>query len=258
MRYIHRRFIEIIAGWALCFGIAHAQNQAADEPFPLKLDGDIGLGVYYTRSIIRDRRESALVLPYTYFDYGRLFARIDTFGVKTLKIGYGYLEFAGRVEFDGFKTDTPGLQGLHGRKNSLPLGIGTLQETPVGALFLNAFHDVNKSSGNLFDVTYIGRFTTQSITVYPQAGVEYLSKRYVDYYYGVSTQEASSGRHGRYQPGGALNPFVAVMMEIKITADWNLNLFARHKWLAASIHDSPLVGQKGMDTVFASLAYRFK
>jgi outer membrane protein len=258
MRAIHRYFIHILAGWALCCGIAHAQNPPAEESFPLKIDGDIGVGVYYTRSIIRDRRESALVLPYAYFDYGRLFARIDTFGVKTVKIGYGYLELAGRVELDGFKTNTPGLQGLHGRKNSLPLGIGTMQETPVGALFVNAFHDVSPSSGNLFDATYIASFTMQRITVYPQAGVEYLSKRYVDYYYGVLPQEANGSRYGRYQPGGALNPFVAAMLEIKIAADWNLNVFARHKWLAGAIHNSPIAGSKGMDTVFASLAYRFK
>lgn len=259
------RYCEIIAGLAIylaaglfCVATANAQNQTETEEFPLRLDGDIGLGVYDTRSIIRGRNESATVLPYAYADYGRLFARIDTFGIKTMKLGYGYLELAGRVELDGFKANTPGLQGLSERKNSLPLGIGTLQETPLGALFINAFYDVNKSNGNLLEFTYVGKLARQNITIYPQAGAEYLSKQYVGYYYGVSATEATASRHVRYQPGGAFNPFVAAMVETKITADWNLNLFVRHKWLASAIYDSPIVGRKGMDTVFASFAYRFK
>lgn len=265
MPYSQRHIIEIIAGLSICLaaglfcaGTASAQNQAGDDEFPSRVNGDIGLGVYYTSGIIRGRSESATVLPYGYFDYGRMFARIDTFGVKTVKMGYGYLELAGRVELDGFNTDTPGLQGLTRRKNSLPLGIGTLQETPVGAVFFNAFHDFNKSTGNLFDLTYVGKLSANGITFYPQVGAEYLSKQYVNYYYGVSTQEASASRYGRYQPGGAFNPFVAAMIETRISADWNLNLFLRHKWLAGSIHGSPIVDRKGMDTAFVSLAYRFK
>ena len=265
MPSIRRRYFAIaatvaihLAAFVFCTGTAIAQKPTAAEEFPLRADGDIGMGAYYTRSIIRGKTGSATVLPYTYFDYGRMFARIDTFGVKTVKMGYGYLELSGRVELDGFKADVSGLQGLNTRKNSLPLGIGTFQETPVGAFFVNAMHDVNKSTGNLFDLTYVGKFDTQKITFYPQFGAEYLSKQYTGYYYGVSTQEALNSRYGRYQPGGAFNPFVAAMMETRISENWNLNFFLRHKWLDGSISDSPIVDRKSMDTVFFSLAYRFK
>jgi outer membrane protein len=246
------------AAWLLFCANVLVQTPASGEELALKLGGDIGIGVYHTRSIVRDRRERAVVLPYTYFDYGRMFARIDTFGVKTLKLGYGYLELAGRVELDGFNIDAAGLRGLNERKSSIPLGIGTFQETPVGGFFVYALHDVNKSSGNLFDLTYVGKWETKGLTFYPQAGAEYLSKHYVNYYYGVSAGEAGASRFSRYQPGGAFNPFVAVMMEVKVAADWNVNLLVRHKWLAPSIYDSPIVSRKGMDTAFVSLAYRFK
>jgi outer membrane scaffolding protein for murein synthesis (MipA/OmpV family) len=74
----------------------------------------------------------------------------------------------------------------------------------------------------------------------------------------VSAQEAGASRYPRYQPGSAFNPFVAAMVEVKLAADWYLNFYFRHKWLAASIHDSPIVGRSSMDTAFVSLAYRFK
>lgn len=265
MRNFHTISFYIMAGVTICLGIgllsigtASAQTQTGAEEFPLRVEGDVGLGGYYTRSIIRGKAEPAYVLPYGYFDYGRMFARIDTLGVKTVKMGYGYLELVGRVSLDGFKTDTASLQGLTERKNSIPLGIGTFQETPVGAFFVNAFHDVNKSQGNLFEVIYVGELTAPRVTFYPQIGAEYLSKQYVSYYYGVSAQEATTSQYGAYHPGGALNPFLATLIDAKITEKWHLNFYLRHKWLANSIHDSPIVGRKGMDTAFVALSYRFK
>ena len=240
--------------------IAADRDKAPDDEFPLRPDGDLGLGVFRTRSIIRGRNESPVVLPYAYIDYGRLFARIDTIGVKTLKLGHGHLEFSGRVELDGYKTNTPALQGLSRRRDSLPLGISSLQEFPWGAVFVDLFHDVNQSKGNLFDVAYVGKVSWGKATLYPQAGVEYLTRQYTGYYYGVSAQEvlATGARYRFYQPGGASNPFVAGMLEINVAANWNVNLFLRRKWLAAAIHDSPIVGSKVLDTAFLSLAYRFK
>lgn len=255
----------IMAGVMICLGIgllgigtASAQAHTEAGEFPLRVEGDIGLGAYYTRSIIRGKTEPVNILPYGYFDYGRMFARIDTFGVKTVRMGYGYLELAGRVSLNGFKTDTASLQGLTERKNPVPLGIGTFQTTPVGAFYVNAFHDVNKSQGNLFEVIYLGKWATSGVTFYPQIGAEYLSNKYVSYYYGVSAQEATTSQYAAYQPGGAFNPFLVLQIDARITEEWHLNFYLRHRWLASSIQDSPIVGSKGMDTAFVALSYRFK
>lgn len=235
-----------------------AQGSSGADEFPLKVDGDLGIGAYYTHSIVRGKSEPASILPYADFDYGRMFARIDTFGIKTAKMGYGYLEIAGQVELDGFKANTSSLRGLTDRKDSLPLGIGTLQETPVGAFYVNVFHDFGKSKGALVDITYVVSLTHEKVTIYPQIGAEYLSRQYVRYYYGISTQEAVASHYGYYQPGGAFNPYVAALIEARISDDWNLNFLLRHRWLGNSISDSPIVGRKGEDNVFASVSYSFK
>lgn len=253
--------IALICGWLLVWQstpVARAQTIPAASDLPLRIDGDIGGAAYYTRSIVRDNSEPASVLPYAYFDYGRAFVRIDTFGIKTARLGYGYLELAGRITLDGFKTDTAGLRGLGNRKNSMPLGIGSFQETPVGGFFLNAFHDVNQSHGNLYEAIWAGEWQHARLTVYPQLGAEYLSKAYVGYYYGVSTTEAGSSRFTAYQPGGAFNPFLALLGDTDLGNNYHLNFYLRHKWLAGAMHDSPLVGSRAMDTAFMSLSYRFK
>ena len=45
------------------------------------------------------------MLPYLFADYGRFFARVDTFGIKMLPIGNGYLELVGRVSQDGWNAN---------------------------------------------------------------------------------------------------------------------------------------------------------
>jgi outer membrane protein len=72
-------------GIAILSGISQVEAQE----FTPTVDGDIGAGAYYTRSIIKGDPDGSSVLPYLDFKYSRMFARIDTFGVKTLALGYG-------------------------------------------------------------------------------------------------------------------------------------------------------------------------
>jgi outer membrane protein len=232
--------------------IAHA------EEFSRNIDGDIGLGAFYTGRVVRSKTDQISVLPYAYFSYDRAFIRLDTLGVKTWKLGYGYLEIVGRYSQDGFDADTASLAGINDRKTSVPLGIGTLQVTPLGALFINAFHDVNKSGGNLLEVIYVGKLDSLPVAFYPFLGAEYRSKEYVRYYYGISLQEAANSQYAAYQPGGASIPLIGLIADARLTEEYHLNLYVRRRWLGSSIQDSPIVDQKFLDTGYVALSYRFK
>lgn len=229
----------------------------ADE-FPQYIDGDIGLGLFYKSSLVRSKANQTSVLPYAYFNYDRAFIRLDTLGVKTWKLGYGYLELTGRYSQDGFDTDTSSLAGVNNRHASIPLGIGSMQVTPIGAFFINAFHDVNKSGGNLLEVIYVGKRAASWLTLYPQLGAEYRSTGYVRYYYGISAQEAANSLYAAYQPAGALNPLLGLMAEARLSEEYHINFYLRRRWLDSSIQDSPIVNQKFLDTAFVALSYRFK
>jgi len=242
-------------GFFICLMLA---SIAQAEDFSSNLDGDIGLGVYYTSRIVRSKANQTSVLPYAYFNYDRAFIRLDTLGVKTWKLGYGYLEIVGRYSQDGFDTDTNSLTGIKNRQTSIPLGLGTLQVTPIGAFFIDAFHDVNKSGGKLLEVIYVGELKASWMTFYPLLGADYRSKEYVRYYYGISLQEAANSQYTAYQPSGSFNPLMGLMMDARLTEEYHINLYLRRKWLGSSIQDSPIVNQKFMDTGFVALSYRFK
>ena len=230
---------------------------AADE-FSQGLSGDVGLGAYYARGIVASAGDTLSVLPYGDFEYGRVFARVDTLGIKTLKMGNGYLELAARFSQDGFNTDRPDLRGLRSRQTSIPLGVGTLQVTPIGAFLLNAFHDVRDSGGNWLEAIYAAEVELPQVSFYPMLGADYQSSAYVRYYYGISAQEAVLSQYSIYDPGASLNPLVGLIADIKLTDTYHLNFYLRRKWLGDAIRNSPFVSQRYLDTGYIALSYRYK
>ena len=68
--------------------LALALPSCASDVLPQRINGDVGFGGYYTHSIIKSDSDKFDILPYLDFDYGRMFARVDTIGIKTLKLGF--------------------------------------------------------------------------------------------------------------------------------------------------------------------------
>lgn len=230
-----------------------AQSKA-DADFPDHLRGDLGLGAFRLERNVLGKSDQTTALPYAYFDYGRFFARLDTFGVKTVRLGAGYLELAGRVNFDGMDAE----RGLHRRSNSVPLGIGTLQETPVGAFFLNAFYDVNQSHGSLLEAMYALQFDLGRSSFYPQLGIERRSAAYNNYFFGVTAAESTASGYRAYQAGSSVTPMLAMTVEVPLTGNWVGNFTFRRKWLGNSIAASPIVNHSTENMAFVALNYHFK
>ena len=235
--------------------VAHAQP----EPLTDRLVGDVGGAVYATQTVIRSKTNNTTVLPYLFADYGRFFARIDTFGVKTLPIGYGYLELVGRVSTDGWRANTAALGGLIDRKTPVPLGIGTFQQTPYGAFILNAFVDANKSRGSLFEASYLAEFKLGRASIFPQVGFERRSAKYSNYLYGVTTAESLASGYAAYNAGSSTTPILGLGVDVPLgESQWFINLELRRKWLSSSVYNSPLVARKTQDFGLVALSYRFK
>jgi outer membrane protein len=245
----------------LTSGAALAQV-AAHNSFTDRFVGDFGGAAYASSAVVKSKDTSVSALPYVYGDWGRTFARVDTLGIKTLPLAMGHLEGVLRVSQEGFDADTAALRGVNNRSNPLPVGVGTFQRTAVGGVFLYAMHDVT-SGGSLAEATYGARFEVAGVKLYPQVGVEYRSRTYVQHLYGVSAQEAAAnqaagGSLTAYQAGSSTVPMLGLAATVPLSGAWALQLQWRHKWLDNAIKASPLVGMASQNTGFAALTYTFK
>lgn len=241
-----------VAFAAACF--AAAPTAFADEP--VRLVGEVGFGVFGNRALVPGQSSETALLPYVFAQYGRLFGRVDVFGVKALPFGHGHLEISTRVLQDGIDTATPALAGLRRRESSRPLGLSTFQLTPIGAVTLIAMHDFGDSGGNLVDFSWIGKLTaTPWLTVFPQLGIEHARRAYVDYYYGVSAAETG---WTSYRPGAATSPYLALYTDTPLSERVSLTLSLRRRWLSDAITDSPLIARATRDNAYAAVTWRFE
>lgn len=250
----HLLYLTAAAASFLLAGTAVAQP----APISYKLTGDVGAAVYGTQSAIRGKNNETTMLPYLFADYGRFFARVDTFGFKALPIGNGYLELVGRVSQDGWRANIAPLAGLTDRKKPVPIGIGTFQQTPYGAFVANAFVDAGSSRGNLLEATYVAEIKLGSLSLYPQLGIERRSAKYANYLYGVTPAESLASGYAAYNAGASTTPVLSLAADYSLTENWIVNLQLRRRWLDSAVTNSPLVVRKTQDTGYVGLSYRFK
>jgi outer membrane protein len=234
------------------FLFATTQVCAQDEKH--RVIGDVGVAHYKTPVITRTKDESQAVLPYVYADYGDLYARIDTFGYKLLPVGYGHLELASRLSFEGYSPDSP---GIGERARPKPFGIGTFQETPYGAFIVYAFHDAT-SGGFLFDASYAAELSIGQLHIYPQIGIEHRDRNYVAALYGVSAAEAKGSGLSTYAPRGSNNPNANIAFEYPLMNHLKLTFLVRKRWLDSSIYESPLVNTKQQTSRIFAITQTFE
>ena len=234
-----------------------ATDARAQAAFENRFTGELGLGVYAKRGMVDGVGGSVLVLPYVYGDYGRFFARVDTFGVKTLPLGTGHLELVARVNTEGFDADRSALRGVGDRRNPVPIGVGTMQRTPIGAFFAYATYDLT-SGGALLEATWGGRVEAGPVTLYPLLGLEYRSSAYVQHLYGIDASQAAASGYAAYAPGGSTTAMAGLAATMPISGPWALQFQWRHRWFDKAITASPIVNERGLDSGHLAVTYEFR
>lgn len=229
------------------------------DGLPDHIVGDLGVGVYSSNMSIGTTGTQTYPLPYAFFDYERFFARIDTFGIKTAKIGYGYLELAGQVNLDDYTRKSAITGATYSKRDPVPIGIGTFQETPIGGFFLHGYQDVDHSQGQIYEFSYFAQFeTVAQINLYPMVGAEHLSQSYANYYYGVSAKASQTLGYAQYTAPATTNLSAGLMIDIPIVNQWHFNLFGKRKFMGSGISESPIMARGYQDSLIGSLVYRFE
>lgn len=237
---------------------SHAMEDVPDG-LPDHIVGDVGIAVYTSNLHIGTEGMQSFALPYAFADYKRAFIRIDQVGIKTVKIGYGYLELVGKINLDNYKVKSPFNGNSINRSDPIPLGIGTFQETPIGGFFLNAYQDLGKSKGALYEFSYFAELETiKKIVLYPQLGIERQSSQYANYYYGISPGESILTGYNAYTAPATNNLIAGLMIEIPVIDNWYVNIYGKRKWMGSGINSSPVMNRSFQDNVLMAVAYRFK
>lgn len=180
---------------------------------------------------------------------GLVFDAIVTTGFNTIQADdFGRAELARR----GIDRDD-----LDDRDRSIDVGLAATWTSAAGRLRLEAKSDVSGTSkGQEYALTYGYRWQLGGFRVEPELGVNFLSSKVADYYYGIHAQEVQRGVPG-YRPGSALIPEVGIGMTRPLGARWVLMLKAKYQALPSKISDSPLVDGSHGSSLFVGFSRVF-
>jgi outer membrane protein len=87
-------------------------------------------------------------------------------------------------------------------------------------------------------------------------GVNWLSKKQVDFYYGIDENDTDKTSY-YYQGKSAFNPYIKIHSNYNINNNWRFTFTARVEVLAQAITNSPLIKDETIETIFLGVVYDY-
>ena len=145
-------------------------------------------------------------------------------------------------EFTYKIDDVPELRALRERVPSLNGGMEFMVNGKWGELTMQLQTDLlSVHQGHIADFTYAQIFSGDKWDIRPTVGVIWKSSKYVDYYYGVSAEDANATSLPEYEGRAALNWYISIEARYQINDAWNFVTGYYVQYADDGMADSPLM-----------------
>lgn len=246
----------------------------AEEASSLTWQGDVGMSLQHHSNIVGslDEDDDGLSLALLFSGglyYDKFFIESSPFSPQPLTIGYTLnktrstmLNLVGRSSFatisEEFQEQGDLLDDIRDRDGSFEMGIEYLKQFPKSDLRISALHDaLSRHQGFILSLDQSRPIYLTEWLIIPSWGVNYLSEKLVDYYYGVSPAEARVDRPA-YSADAGWSLSGRVYVERPINQEWTLFGFVRYSHFSSSITDSPITSvSSGTHTIAVGVLWSF-
>ena len=219
----------------------------------------IGLGVTTSTSPYKGISSVTMPLPDIGLTYKSAFIEginmgYNVYDTKTLQIGVVLLP-----TLLGYKSkDSSDLSGMDNRNISLESGLRMKYNFENSFLTSMISRDISGTTdGYTINAAYnYTLFETQNSGLSMYAGLEYLSDKKSDYYYGVKAKEATPNRHS-YHADGALNPYIGLTQIFAFSETWSIIANVEYKHFDSTIYKSPIVDDHYQIACYLAIMYTF-
>lgn len=265
-----RRWCVPLVLFALFAGTARAEGgdadsiDAADSGFTVLSHATnvtrwgLGAGVGVAQSPYKGYGAKVEPLPLVYFDDKWLHILGTTIDLKVGSWSGVSVALRGKLAIaDGYKqSDAPILNGMQDRNGAaFWYGPALAWRTAFGTL--SAEYLLGGNKGERASLDYRKSFDFGNVSLTPHAGMDWLSVKYVDYYYGVLPFEASAGRPA-YAGKATWNASLGASVNYKLTRRQSVLFDVGVSHLGSGVTDSPLVGKRFIPEVKVGYLYQFE
>jgi outer membrane protein len=238
-----------------------ASAPASDQHKPSDFHGLLGAALFSGQRIIGDDGWRAGLFPLILIRYKDLaYWNIGGGGVWLLQNDDHSLRFGAGVRFvGGWKAnDDAELAGMENRRSSLDGYLNGLWRTPVVTIGASYYHDLgNASRSDAASLRLSHNFRiTDDFRLTPRIGAVWTAGERVDYYYGVTPEEALPTRPA-YTGRETINYNAGMAGGYRLSPSWSLLGGVFTTRFGNGIVDSPIVSRRWSTLVFFGAGWRF-
>lgn len=259
MRFLRSHRVPLLAA---CLAAGLPLPSLADEPTGGGTSGTsywgLGLSVGVSQQPYRDADNKTRALPLLVFENRWLRVIGPGIDLKLPPVGPVSFALRARYAFDGYEPDDAAiLNGMAERKGSLWLGGVARWQHPIANLSAEWLGDVSgHSKGQQFKLQLDRSLRSGAFEFTPRLAANWLDRKYVGYYYGVTAPEALSSRPF-YEGDASVNTEIGLRTVYSLAPRQSLSLDVSATRLGSGIKDSPLVERRSLGGVRLGYLYRF-
>ena len=223
----------------------------------------IGAGPYIQTQPYKDVDTILLPSPVIFFDNSLFYIRWSRggfyfLGEKNENYSWG-LSITAQPRTNEYKaSDSTILQGMSDKKSSLEAGVALSATIDASYIEIMLLTDILDRYDSWIVKTEIGYdFELGKFHFYPSLIAIYQSSEFINYYYGVSTDEATPNRP-EYHAGKAFQLGMQTYIKYPITHNFAALLNARVDKLPSQATNSPIVTENYVYSGLLSLIYTFE
>lgn len=247
--------------------IRPTETVSANAPLPYDTSEattwGIGIGGATSQRPYLDAGSKSSALPLLYFEnrWVRLIgtnADVKGFRWDLTSSSFLSLDARFRYESNGYEADdSPSLQGMEERKDGIWGGATMAWDSSIARLSAEWMSDLSDhSKGQKFQLQLDKRFRFGRVSISPRIQAQWLDQKYVDYYYGVTSQEARSGR-AAYSGKAATTFEAGARVDYLLAPAQSIFVDVSTTRLPDEISQSPIVGRSSISRAVVGYLYRF-
>jgi MipA family protein len=218
----------------------------------------LGLGARVMQQAYRDIDAQNIVIPLIIYNGKWISFNGGTLSLKLPDAGPVSFALVADLSRDGYEaSDSIALTGMAEREDNLWLGGLVAWENRIANLSASWTSDVSGfSEGQKFSLSATRNFEYGRFEFMPRLTTEWLDDKYVNYYYGVKTSEATTNR-SFYAPESTVNIQAGFRTTFNVAPRKSLFLDLSVDSLGAEIKDSPIVDDSTVSRIALGYVHRF-
>ncbi|HCT5880523.1 TPA: MipA/OmpV family protein [Morganella morganii] len=162
------------------------------------------------------------------------------------------------LHFKSSDSNDAKLKYLNDRRSTAMAGVTYNYNASWGIVRTSFSFDIlNKSNGVISDVAYLYKWSMNQLTLTPGFGIGWKDKKFNNYYYGVSVDEAKKSGLENYDAGGGVSPFIEFSAGYNMYNNFNMFVTGRYTKIDGDIKNSPMLDKSYSGFVFTGITYSF-